>query len=475
MLRRLAPFVLAATLAFVMVAGGGRVGWIAYGAAAAALLGTIALTILVPWTRLPSMAQVSPSLVFLLSAALLRHSGGGIASGVGILALLPVFWIALHGTRGQLAVVLMAVAVFYLGPSALIGGSAYPASGYRTGVLIVVVGGIIGLAVQRLVEQVRLHAEEVVRHVDDLQRVAVISRQLATSSDARLRVCEAAVELGSATFAFLMEPDGEGGLASTAMAGLDAPRVHSAPALERPPTLTAFATAQPVFIADTHGYDDLNHALWSRHGRPASMLFQPVLRDGGAVGVLVIGWVDRIPGDRRPAMVSLLAGEAAVAIEAADRMEKLTTLASIDALTGVPNRRGWDEQLAEAFGEPDARPLCVALLDLDNFKAFNDARGHQSGDRLLKEAAASWRSLLRPGDALARYGGEEFAILLCACELAPATVIVDRLRATTPGNQTCSAGIAVWDGQETPESLVHRADQALYAAKNEGRNRTVSA
>jgi diguanylate cyclase (GGDEF)-like protein len=119
--------------------------------------------------------------------------------------------------------------------------------------------------------------------------------------------------------------------------------------------------------------------------------------------------------------------------------------------------------------------VCVALLDLDHFKAFNDRRGHQAGDRFLREAAAGWRGALREVDLLARYGGEEFGVILPGCRPDEAAEIVDRLRALTPEGETTSAGVAVWDGAEPADALVARADRALYRAKRGGRDVTVVA
>jgi diguanylate cyclase (GGDEF)-like protein len=115
------------------------------------------------------------------------------------------------------------------------------------------------------------------------------------------------------------------------------------------------------------------------------------------------------------------------------------------------------------------------MVDLDHFKEFNDEHGHQAGDRLLKQLASVWRDELRPTDVLARYGGEEFVLLLPNCPLDRARQVIERLRETIPADETCSAGIAMWDGEETPEALVSRADSALYRAKREGRNRSVLA
>jgi diguanylate cyclase len=144
-----------------------------------------------------------------------------------------------------------------------------------------------------------------------------------------------------------------------------------------------------------------------------------------------------------------------------------------------PDRDGqpaaWDDELPRELARAarSGQPLCVALVDLDRFKAYNDRHGHQAGDRLLKAAAAAWESRLRKTDLLARYGGEEFAVLLPDCELENAMAIADRLRTAQPEG-TCSIGVAAWDGREEAIGLVARADRALYAAKEAGRNRCLA-
>jgi diguanylate cyclase (GGDEF)-like protein/PAS domain S-box-containing protein len=163
--------------------------------------------------------------------------------------------------------------------------------------------------------------------------------------------------------------------------------------------------------------------------------------------------------------------------EREELLGRMEAMARTDPLTGLPNRRSWDEEvrLAMARAQRQDQPLALAMVDLDRFKAYNDAHGHPAGDALLAEAAASWRVAVRVTDFLARYGGEEFALLLPDCPPDEAAAVVDRLRAATPEDQTCSAGIACWDGSETPEELVARADAALYEAKSGGRDRIVTA
>jgi len=163
--------------------------------------------------------------------------------------------------------------------------------------------------------------------------------------------------------------------------------------------------------------------------------------------------------------------------ERAELLTRMATMARTDELTGLPNRRAWDEALDRelARARRTGERFSVAMLDLDHFKAFNDAFGHPAGDRLLADAAAGWSTEVRSTDFLSRYGGEEFALLLLGCPPDSATTLIERLRSATPMDQTCSAGVAVWDGEEEAENLIARADAALYAAKRGGRDRIVLA
>lgn len=163
--------------------------------------------------------------------------------------------------------------------------------------------------------------------------------------------------------------------------------------------------------------------------------------------------------------------------ELADLAARLERVARTDDLTGLANRRAWDEHLSRELARAgrEAAPLSVAVLDLDHFKEYNDRFGHQAGDRLLKELAAGWRGLVRDTDILARYGGEEFAIALPGADVHHAAAMLERLRAATPGGEKVSAGVVTWDGSESELELISRADEALYAAKRGGRDRIVAA
>ena len=177
------------------------------------------------------------------------------------------------------------------------------------------------------------------------------------------------------------------------------------------------------------------------------------------------------------AFVHDISERVAVERERDELLARVEALARTDALTGLPNRRAWDEELPREIerGRRERTRFALALLDLDCFKDYNDLHGHPAGDELLRCASQEWRLCVRVVDTLARCGGDEFALLLPGCPPADTRAVVDRVREATPKGQTLSAGIAEWDGEESAEALIHRADAALYEAKRTGRDRWVMA
>jgi two-component system, cell cycle response regulator len=157
--------------------------------------------------------------------------------------------------------------------------------------------------------------------------------------------------------------------------------------------------------------------------------------------------------------------------------ERLEALLVEDALTGLANRRFVLTQLAGQISgaRRHDRPLSVAIVDVDHFKTVNDTRGHAEGDRVLVAVALALRARLRAEDQLGRLGGEEFLALLPDTDAGAAEAAAEKLR-TSVGEVgvTVSIGWAAWEG-ETPEELLRRADEALYAAKAGGRDRVVGA
>ncbi|SMC29697.1 PAS domain S-box-containing protein/diguanylate cyclase (GGDEF) domain-containing protein [Andreprevotia lacus DSM 23236] len=170
---------------------------------------------------------------------------------------------------------------------------------------------------------------------------------------------------------------------------------------------------------------------------------------------------------------------------------ELQRLAQLDGLTGVPNRRFFDQQYRQEWlrGMRESQPLSVVMIDVDHFKAYNDNYGHQAGDDCLKQIAAGLSGLLlRPGDLLARYGGEEFVAVLPNTDREGARQVAERMceqvaamniphsysSASSVVTISCGVATRVPEEEMPPDALIQLADMALYAAKRGGRNRTVA-
>jgi diguanylate cyclase (GGDEF)-like protein len=159
----------------------------------------------------------------------------------------------------------------------------------------------------------------------------------------------------------------------------------------------------------------------------------------------------------------------------------LAERAATDGLTGLWNRRHFDEALASSrsYAARHDQPLSLILIDVDQFKAYNDTFGHPAGDEVLRGVAEILRNESRVHDVVARYGGEEFALLLPATHVAAAILVGERLRSAIEKHPwperpiTVSVGVSSADRPSSQPGLVARADGALYAAKQTGRNRVV--
>jgi diguanylate cyclase (GGDEF)-like protein len=201
--------------------------------------------------------------------------------------------------------------------------------------------------------------------------------------------------------------------------------------------------------------------------------------------VLIRGndYTRKVMRQRRDAEANLRSAHAAVAQANRD----LERLAQFDELTGLANRRYFNRQLAQTFNQAQRhqRPLSVVMVDVDHFKKYNDRYGHVEGDNCLRAVAGALRSATqRPADFIARYGGEEFIFLLPDTDAAGAAVVAEAARAAVArlqlphaeselGQVSVSLGAAaiVPEVEDKAEALVTQADEALYDAKRQGRNR----
>lgn len=233
--------------------------------------------------------------------------------------------------------------------------------------------------------------------------------------------------------------------------------------------------------ADTQVFDDntrLRGYKW--------LLVLPLLLHHKPRGTLVVaGRSDAAAPERQP-LLKVLANQIAVSIDNARMYQAVESLATTDGLTGLYNRRTFQQRIEEMRerAERQSRTLALILCDIDHFKKINDTRGHLVGDEVLRQVGKLLYETVRKVDVAARYGGEEFAILLEATEEEGARLLAERIRqeaeklslqsAKGPFSCTLSFGVATFPGDGvTTLDLIAHADAALYAAKHQGRNRVV--
>ncbi len=305
-------------------------------------------------------------------------------------------------------------------------------------------------------------------------------RQVLRDEDPRQVVVQSVLEVARARVAVLFEPH-DGALRVTASAGSDLPDLRIP--LDQPSIAgRVFGSSQAVRVLDIHDEDGAHSVLKAVErllgSRLHSISYVPVRAHGASQGVLCAAFdqIDERAADAAIPPLELLAAELSIAIEREQILAELHTLALTDVLTGIANRRAWQVGMQSL-----PRHGGMLLLDLDHFKRVNDTWGHDAGDEVLRAFAGVLRDTVREEDLCARIGGEEFAILLPDGE--DPSPLVARIRANWAavmtelelGTVTFSAGAAVRQPHESVSDLQRRCDRALYAAKQDGRNRLVFA
>jgi two-component system, cell cycle response regulator len=262
--------------------------------------------------------------------------------------------------------------------------------------------------------------------------------------------------------------------------------VDTPPAAVAPVSSSALIAARDQTLLRTRLNPD--HDPWLSAVLPEAkgIVIVPMQAEGRLSGFLIgeLGEVRDTGAERRLIGVTeRFASQSALALANASLLARVRRLATRDDLTGLSNRRAFNEMLGHelARAQRQNHRLSLVLFDLDHFKLVNDTLGHPVGDALLRRVADQAKGLVRLGDVVARYGGEEFAMILPNADLDAALAMAERLRETiasgiAPTTVTTSLGVAVYpDHGRTAEALLSAADAALYASKNAGRNRTSAA
>jgi diguanylate cyclase (GGDEF)-like protein len=331
----------------------------------------------------------------------------------------------------------------------------------------------MAIALQTKSDLAEGRAREIARHVERLGLVLGVAREIAGSLSPRYvleAVTEAALRIGSVRARVWLVDQDERTLA------------------------TAYDTqgdrkdAMEVLRTEV-GVGSAGRAV--KYGRPIgpepaelegqTVLAVPMIIGGRVVGVLeCLQSLEKPPAGDMLDILEALAAQAAGSVESARLHEKTAALAVTDALTGLPNRRAFDEDLAAEVRRAlrYGRPLSVIFLDLDNFKSVNDRYGHDYGDVALQQAAAALRTHMRDTDRCYRLGGEELIVIAPETNVRDAVLAAERLReaiehSAGPGAPVVTASFGVAELPTHAASggaLVRAADQAVYAAKARGRN-----
>ena len=245
----------------------------------------------------------------------------------------------------------------------------------------------------------------------------------------------------------------------------------------------ALATGEPVIendVREVPGY-------FPGYTEAQSEACLPLISFGEPLGVLVLDSAKLAAFDPEDVLaMQSVADICATAIQNARHFERARSLANIDGLTGIYNRRYFEQRITEELERHNrySGTLALIMLDIDQFKRLNDEFGHLLGDEVLRQISTLFTQHLRKVDIVCRYGGEEFAILVPETGGASALAVAEKLRHMVenwdfpgvPRSVAVSAGVATFpnDGR-TRDELMKAADDALYAAKQQGRNRVVSA
>jgi diguanylate cyclase (GGDEF)-like protein len=475
LLVRIAPFAIVAILAQLSSALPGRKSltdiWISL-----ALLAACGMATAAPWGRLPRWLTVAVPLLFVASVLWLRLGQGGATSGVGIVILVPIVWTVLYQRRWESMVVVAAVVVANAIVSTM---SKVPAVGVLRGAgFFAMVGVLVAFSVHDLRDvmgRALARQRELARRATAMSRAGAALTVLLVADEVVKTAVDLAAELAS-------PPGAEGrraqyyriadGTAHVMHEFDDEPfHVDGFALAEHPYLARAVATITPFYgeiepddfgprVARLVREAGVTHGAWA-----------PVAFGADVDGVLALNSRTQDIDEDQFVQLQAVARLLELSLARVRTHELLQSQARTDELTGLTNRRGFDELLEH---RPGRRPFAIIAIDIDGLKQLNDAMGHAAGDLLLKRIGATLATVLRRGDVLARVGGDEFVAFCFDADAEDAQIIggrmVEAVRDVSVAGipASVSLGIACGDALADARAVHALADAAMYEAKRAG-------
>jgi len=453
-----------------------------------ALLVITAGLIALPWDHMPAWATVVVPFTYVGSVMMLILAAGGSSSGVGVVILIPLVWTALYHRRWESVVITAAIVgvelVISLDPRVASAAVIARRVGFWAAL-----GLVVSFGIQSLRDQLRevfgareqLHAARA-EHLRRTEALELASEELTAYLEpqdvitaacrlAALLVCPPSSDLRRGQYIRVAE-----GIAYLAAeydeTGTEIP--GSFPVTDHPALEKVFATGEAW-----HGPPDLDAVAPTIKAMMTSLglvhsVYVPIKVAGVVDGVLAVSMRGGELPEELFEQCKAVGHLTELALGNAMTHEGLRQLASTDVLTGLANRRAFEQLMTHRSGRG---VYTVLVIDLDGLKEVNDSKGHLAGDNLLVEVAATLNRVMRRGDVLARVGGDEFAVLALDANLEAGTEIAERmlnaLKSTdvVGSKARASIGVAAGSAADSALAIFHAADAAMYKAKKEGGGR----